>query len=59
MIASLNILIEKDEKDLVDGHILLEQAIDDDVDYENLLSLNIKKAAQSQVNQRGKEIGDE
>ena len=59
MIASLNILIEKDEKDLVDGDILLEQAIDDDLDYENLLSLNIKKAAQSQVDQRGKEIGDE
>ena len=59
LIASSKILIEKDEKHLEDGDILLEQVIDDNLDYENMPSFNIEKATLSQVDQRGKEIGDE
>ena len=52
-------MIGKDEKHLEDDDILLEQVVDDNLDYENMPSFNIEKAALSQVDQRGKKIGDE
>ena len=52
-------MIGKDEKHLEVDDILLEQVVDDNLDYENMPSFNIEKAALSQVDQRGKKIGDE
>ena len=59
LLAFSKILIEKDEKHLEDGDILLEQVVDDNLDYGNMPSFNIEKTTLRQVDQRGKEIGDE
>ena len=59
LLASSKTLITKDEKHLEDDDILLEQVVDDSLDYENMPSFNIEKVALSQVDQRGKKIGDE
>ena len=59
LIASSKILIEKDEKHLEEDGIVIEQVVDDNLDYENMPSFNIEKAALSQVDERVKKIGDE
>ena len=59
LLASSKVLIEKGQKHLEDNDILLEQVVDDNLDYENIPSFNIEKAALSQVDQRGKRSGDE
>ena len=47
LIASSKILIEKDEKHLEEDGIVFEQVADDNLDYENMPSFNIEKAALS------------
>ena len=59
LLASSKILIEKDEMHLEDDDILIKQVVDDNLDYENMPSFDIEKAALNQVDQRGKKIGDE
>ena len=58
-LPSSKILIEKDEMHLEDDDILIKQVVDDNLDYENMPSFDIEKAALNQVDQRGKKIGDE
>ena len=44
---------------LEDDDILIKQVVDDNLDYENMPSFDIEKAALNQVDQRGQKIGDE